>query len=108
MIQTKYVAAPTYEVIIFQLCEFLTPFAFNGQTVTEKTDLVADLGLDSLEVMRLLQEVEDGFDITVSPVFVADLHTVKDFALGLQRLIAQSSEIVWRDRTSIDSAYRYG
>jgi acyl carrier protein len=107
-IQTKSVAASTYEVILFQLCEFLTPFAFNGQTITERTDLVADLGLDSLGVMRLLQEVEDGFDIIVSPVFIADLHTVKDFALGLQRLIAQSSEIVGRDRTSMDSAYRYG
>ena len=52
----------------------------------EDTDLVADLGLDSLKVMKILESVEDRFDISIPLNVLPDARTVKDFALQIQNL----------------------
>jgi acyl carrier protein len=43
--------------------EVLTRHARGPVTVTEDTELIADLGVDSLGVMEALAEVEDRFEI---------------------------------------------
>jgi acyl carrier protein len=68
------------------LNEILKPFIPQGHTVSEDTDLVADLGLDSLKVMNILESVEDHFDISVPLNVLPDIRTVKDFALQIQKL----------------------
>ena len=72
-----------------QLCEILKHFAKEGQELQEETDLVADLGLDSLKVMTLLVEVEDTFDISVPLNVLPEVRTVKDFALQIEKLIEE-------------------
>jgi acyl carrier protein len=78
-----------YQDIIAQLFELLKPFAGNTKEFTEETDLLADLGLDSMQVMNLLLAVEDRFNISIPLNVLADVRTVKDFALQLQRLIEE-------------------
>ena len=51
--------------IIKEVIEILRPLVPEGQQINAETDLVADLGLDSLKVMKLLETVEDSFDISV-------------------------------------------
>ena len=75
-----------YEDILSQLCEILKPFVKDGQQLKEETDLVVDLGLDSLRVMNLLVEVEDSFDISIPLNVLPEVRTIKDFALQLQQL----------------------
>jgi acyl carrier protein len=50
-----------YDRILADLIKGLAPFT-NGKTVTESTELVGDLDLDSLKIMELLLFVEDSFD----------------------------------------------
>jgi acyl carrier protein len=59
-----------------------------GKSVTRDTDLVADLGLDSLQVMELLMEMEDAFDISIPVNVMADVRTVGELAGAVQVLIA--------------------
>lgn len=59
-----------------------------GKDVTGETDLVADLGLDSLQVMELLMEMEDAFDISIPVNVMADVRTVSELADAVQVLLA--------------------
>ncbi len=75
-----------YEDILNQLFEIIKPSVKDGRQLEEDTDLVADLGLDSLKVMTLVEEVEDRFDISIPLNILANVRTIKDFALQLQQL----------------------
>jgi acyl carrier protein len=75
-----------YQTILQALKEFLKPFVPPEREVNEDTDLVADLGLDSLKVMKILESVEDHFDISIPLNVLPDVRTVKDFALQIQKL----------------------
>ena len=75
-----------YEDILNQLFEMIKPSVKDGRQLEEDTDLVADLGLDSLKVMILVEEVEDQFDISIPLNILANVRTIKDFALQLQQL----------------------
>lgn len=75
-----------YEEILTQLYELLKPSIKDGQKLEEDTDLVADLGLDSLRVMTLVEEVEDRLDMSIPLNVLANVRTIKDFALQLQQL----------------------
>ena len=75
-----------YQTILQALKEILIPFVPPGQAVNEDTDLVADLGLDSLKVMKILESVEDRFDISIPLNVLPEVRTVKDFALQIQKI----------------------
>jgi acyl carrier protein len=75
-----------YQDILSQLFEIIKPSVKDGRQLEEDTDLVADLGLDSLKVMTLVEEVEDQFDISIPLNILAKVRTIKDFALQLQQL----------------------
>jgi len=75
-----------YQTILQALKEILKPFVPLGQKVNEDTDLVADLGLDSLKVMKILESVEDRFDISIPLNVLPEVRTVKDFAIQIQKL----------------------
>ena len=75
-----------YEEILAQLYELLKPSLKDDKKLEEDTDLVTDLGLDSLRVMTLVEEVEDRLDISIPLNILANVRTIKDFALQLQQL----------------------
>jgi acyl carrier protein len=75
-----------YEDILNQLFEIIKPSVKDDRQLEEDTDLVADLGLDSLKVMTFVEEVEDQFDISIPLNILANVRTIKDFALQLQQL----------------------
>ena len=75
-----------YQDILSQLFEIIKPSVKDGRQLEEDTDLVADLGLDSLKVMTLVEEVEDHFDISIPLNILAKVRTIKDFALQLKQL----------------------
>ena len=58
----------------------------DGQKIEVETDLVTDLGLDSLKVMKILETVEDNFDISIPLNILPDVRTVEDFVLQIQKL----------------------
>lgn len=76
-----------YDSTLKQICELIDPLAEDGALLGEDTDFVADLGFDSLKVMKLLEKVEDHYDISIPLNILPDIRTVKDFVLQLQKLV---------------------
>jgi len=81
-----------YSEILEQLKGLLKPYinADSDIVLTENSDLMADLGLNSVKVMDLLLNIEDDFDISIPLSELPDVRTVKDFALLLQKMTKES------------------
>ena len=78
-----------YEEILLQLYEILKPYAQDGQSLSEDTELLSDLGLDSMKVMQLLLETEERFDISIPLNIIPNVRTVGDFARQIEQLTEQ-------------------
>jgi len=76
-----------YESILEELYKILQPFVPQGLELEEETDLVADLGLDSLKVMKIVESVEDSLEISIPLNILPEVRTVEDFAIQIQKLI---------------------
>ena len=76
-----------YEDILEEIYKVLKPFVPEGQKIAKDTDMVADLGLDSLKVMNIVESVEDNLDISIPLNILPDVRTVNDFVLQIQKLI---------------------
>ena len=74
------------EKILQTVCEILRPLVTEGQDIREETDIVADLGLDSLKVMKLVETVEDSFDISVPLNVLPEVRTVGDFVRQIEKI----------------------
>ncbi len=81
---------PTYEDIVSQVISAIREIVSQDVEITEDTDLVSDLEFDSLKVMNLMEDVEDRFDISVPLNVLADIRTIKDLALQLERLTGEN------------------
>lgn len=77
---------PEYNEFIANIYEILKPFATQGHILNENTELVADLCLTSLQVMELIEQIEDHFDISIPLNILPDIKTIKDFAKKLEQL----------------------
>jgi acyl carrier protein len=75
-----------YPQILAELGTALSTLKQREVDITEDTDLLGDLGLDSLQVMNLLLHVEDRFDISIPVNILPDVKTVKDLALQIETL----------------------
>ena len=78
-----------YEEILLQLYEILRPYGKDGQSLSEDTELLSDLGLDSMKVMQLLLETEERFDISIPLNIIPNVRTVGDFARQIEQLTEQ-------------------
>jgi len=68
------------------LIEILDKLQEGEQPIGAQTDIVADLGLDSPQVMDLVLEIEDRFDVSVRLNVLPEVHTVGDLAEQVARL----------------------
>ena len=75
--------------ILKAVIEILTPFVPQGQQLSEETDMIADLGLDSLKVMKIIETVEDSFDISIPLNILPEVRTVGDFAVQIQKITGE-------------------
>jgi len=78
-----------YSDIVLKLCDLLGSFNEDKVALGEDTDLVADLGLDSLKVVELLVTIEDTFDISIPLNILPQVRTIRDFAQQLQQLLSE-------------------
>ena len=53
----------------------------------ETTDLVSELGLDSLQVMQVLLKIEDQFDISIPLNNLPNIRTIKDLGQEIEMLL---------------------
>ena len=75
-----------YPQILAALSAELTSCTQGRIEISEDTDLLSDLNLDSLQVMNLLLHIEDHFDISIPVSILGGVKTVKDLALQIEQL----------------------
>ena len=78
---------PEYDTVFQQVKTLLQEHAQLQAPIEDDTDLINDLGFDSLKLMEMLEEVEDMFDITYPLNDLSNLQTVKDFVLQIQQIV---------------------
>ena len=61
-------------------------FEMDPQSITMDTNLIDDIGADSLDVVELIMSLEDEFGITISDEDAAQLHTVRRIVEYLEKL----------------------
>ena len=66
---------------------FANQFGIDAETITETTDIVSDLGADSLDVVEMLMTLEDEYGITIEDEKVAEMKTVGDVVRCVEGLI---------------------
>lgn len=80
-----------YQTLMPRLCGIVKPFCDTAIDVREDTDLLLDLGLDSLKVMQILVAVEDSFDVSIPLNILPNVRTIKDFAEQLAHLLSEEA-----------------
>jgi len=78
-----------YPQILAELTEELATLTKQRVSIREDTDLLGDLELDSLQVMNLLLQVEDRYDISIPVNILPDVKTVKDLASQIEKLVGE-------------------
>ncbi len=77
---------PDYQTAVAYILALLEPRNRSGRPLGEATDLVADIGLSSLQVMELIERLEDHFDLSIPLNLLPDITTVGDLAAKLRDL----------------------
>lgn len=77
---------PDYQTAVAYTLALLEARNRTGKPLDETTDLVADIGLSSLQVMELIERLEDHFDLSIPLNILPDITTVGDLAAKLQQL----------------------
>ncbi len=61
-------------------------FEVEPETITPDTNLIDDLGADSLDVVELIMSLEDMFGISITDEDAAQLYTVRRIVEYLEKL----------------------
>jgi acyl carrier protein len=72
------------------LAELIGPLNKNGTALAPSTRFAEDLNFDSLVVMEFVAAVEDRFDVSIPLNLLPDIATVADFAVALEKLLAEN------------------
>lgn len=70
-----------------RLKELVNQLAEEGTQVEVDSDLVDDVGLSSIEIMELVEQLEDAYDISFPLNDLAEIRTINDMVKELERLI---------------------
>ncbi|MFT8244680.1 acyl carrier protein [Roseomonas sp. BN140053] len=68
----------------------LRPLLRESREITPDSQIMADLGLDSLAVMDFIMVLEERFEIVIPVDQLADVRTVRDLARTVQEIRART------------------
>lgn len=77
---------PDYQSVLNSIYEILAHY-INDAELGENSELVAEYGMSSLQVMEMIADIEDAFDISVPLNIVPNIATVGDLAREVQGLL---------------------
>ena len=77
----------TAQQIEKQLKQLLTTHLENPVDLDHDTNLVRDLGLESVQVMEFVVDIEDHYDLSIDLKSLAEVHTMGDMTAVVLRLM---------------------
>lgn len=75
--------------VLSKILSIVSRLAQGGRSIDEDTVLQVDVGLTSLQVMELVLEVEEEFDISFPLNRLPDIRTAKDLAEAIVAVLEQ-------------------
>ena len=81
----------TAEKVLDEVRVLLQAHNPDGIEITMRTDLAAELNMDSVAAMNLIMEIEDSFEIDIPINLVSDIETVGDLVSVVSQRVEQSS-----------------
>ncbi len=78
-----------------ELSNLLKQHAQGAEELSDKTELVADLGIDSLGVMELVADVEDKFDLAIEDAELREIVTVGDVLGAIEKRLRDAGR--WQE-----------
>ena len=79
-----------FEEKLAVLCNLLQRHASENVVVGAQSMLASDLGIDSAQLMEVLLEVEDEFDVSIPLNVLPSVVTVNDLMVELDKLLGAS------------------
>lgn len=80
------------ETLLAEIVEFIS--RFYQREVTENTNLITDLKLDSLDIAELVAEMEDHFKVVIPMENLSGIRTVSDIARSLAPLLNREDQAI--------------
>ena len=74
----------TSETMLWELMKVFQQHAQGDVNISEKSHLVADLGIDSLGQMELVADIEDAFRLNIPDEALRDIETIGDVARAIE------------------------
>lgn len=78
----------SYNEIYGELHTLLADHVPQGRTINADSLLVDDLGLDSMQTMEMVMEMEDRLDMAIPLNMLPEVQTVDDLVKALQKVTA--------------------
>jgi len=75
-----------YQSILNDIYAGLTEITKGRFDINEQSQLIEQLNLDSLQIMGLILDIEDHFDISIPVNVLKDVKTVKDLVIQIEKL----------------------
>lgn len=82
---------PSESELFERIVAILKPLAKTEVEITADTVLIDDLSLDSLEIMEVILEIEDAYDISVPINILPDIRTVNDVVLQIRKILQEGA-----------------
>jgi acyl carrier protein len=83
----------TEESVTAELIQIFGQHAQPDTAVTASSHLVADLGIDSLGVMEIMEAIEDKFDLKIPDDALREVETVADVARAIQTRLESAGRL---------------
>jgi acyl carrier protein len=74
----------THEEVVIEVRSVVAEHAEAEADITERSELVADLGIDSLGVMEVVADLEDRFEMTIDESELQDVATLGDVVAAIE------------------------
>jgi acyl carrier protein len=74
----------THDEVVSMVRTVIQEHADTKADITEATELVADLGIDSLGVMEVVADIEDQFEMTIADAELRDVATLGDVVRAIE------------------------
>lgn len=84
----------TRETLRSDLMKVFEQHSTNSTSLTAKSHLVADLGIDSLGVMELIGDLEDVFKLTISDEALREIGTIGDVEKAIETRLQSDGRLL--------------
>lgn len=74
----------THDTVLATVRDAVAQYAESPGDMSEQTELVADLGIDSLGVMEAVADIEDRFELTISDDELREVATLGDVVRAIE------------------------